>query len=192
MTGFFVLLFFASIISLITSMAKPDLFAKILIHSRKTAGLFFGGLFILSIILIGATSPQSTTDVKGVSESLTPTPTTALAPTTITATSTLTLTPTNTPTPTVYAAPTATPMPIEYYAPTATPTQVPVQQPTTNSQGLSNDNYYTNVDGNQVHSPAYSDTIPAGATAICGDGTYSFSQHRSGTCSHHGGVAQWL
>ena len=33
---------------------------------------------------------------------------------------------------------------------------------------------------------------PPGATARCTDGTYSFSQHRSGTCSHHGGVAQWL
>ncbi len=33
---------------------------------------------------------------------------------------------------------------------------------------------------------------PPGATARCGDGTYSYSQHRSGTCSHHGGVAVWL
>lgn len=33
---------------------------------------------------------------------------------------------------------------------------------------------------------------PAGATALCRDGTYSFSAHRSGTCSHHGGVARWL
>nr|WP_273944661.1 DUF3761 domain-containing protein [Kutzneria chonburiensis] len=33
---------------------------------------------------------------------------------------------------------------------------------------------------------------PAGATAKCKDGTYSFSQHRSGTCSGHGGVAVWL
>jgi uncharacterized protein YraI len=33
---------------------------------------------------------------------------------------------------------------------------------------------------------------PAGATAICNDGTYSFSANRRGTCSHHGGVAQWL
>lgn len=33
---------------------------------------------------------------------------------------------------------------------------------------------------------------PAGATAQCRDGTYSFSQHHSGTCSHHGGVAMWL
>src|SRR5438309_7393513 len=33
---------------------------------------------------------------------------------------------------------------------------------------------------------------PSGATARCRDGTYSFSKHRSGTCSHHGGVATWL
>ena len=33
---------------------------------------------------------------------------------------------------------------------------------------------------------------PAGATAICRDGTYSYSQNHSGTCSHHGGVRQWL
>lgn len=33
---------------------------------------------------------------------------------------------------------------------------------------------------------------PAGATAKCKDGTYSFSQHHSGTCSHHDGVAEWL
>lgn len=60
--------------------------------------------------------------------------------------------------------------------------------------GLSNDNYYTNVDGNRVHSPAYSldGDVPAGASARCRDGTYSFSQNRRGTCSHHGGVADWL
>lgn len=33
---------------------------------------------------------------------------------------------------------------------------------------------------------------PPGATALCRDGTYSFSKHHSGTCSHHGGVAKWL
>lgn len=32
---------------------------------------------------------------------------------------------------------------------------------------------------------------PAGATARCNDGTYSYSQTRQGTCSHHGGVAEW-
>jgi hypothetical protein len=58
---------------------------------------------------------------------------------------------------------------------------------------LSNDRHYTNSNGQQVHSPAYSSAAaPAGATAVCRDGTYSFSQHRSGTCSHHGGIAKWL
>jgi Protein of unknown function (DUF3761) len=39
---------------------------------------------------------------------------------------------------------------------------------------------------------ARADTPPPGATARCRDGTYSFSQHHQGTCSHHGGVAEWL
>jgi hypothetical protein len=33
---------------------------------------------------------------------------------------------------------------------------------------------------------------PSGATARCKDGTYSFSTSRTGTCSHHGGVAEWF
>jgi hypothetical protein len=32
----------------------------------------------------------------------------------------------------------------------------------------------------------------SGATAECRDGTYSYSAHRRGTCSHHGGVKRWL
>ena len=50
---------------------------------------------------------------------------------------------------------------------------------------------YVNVDGVRVPSPVFSDTRPAGATARCRDGSYSFSQHRRGTCSYHGGVAVW-
>lgn len=34
-------------------------------------------------------------------------------------------------------------------------------------------------------------TIPNYASARCADGTYSYSAHRSGTCSWHHGVAQW-
>jgi hypothetical protein len=51
---------------------------------------------------------------------------------------------------------------------------------------------YVNSAGNTVCSPEHSPTAPAGATAQCEDGTYSFSESRSGTCSHHGGVAKWL
>ena len=28
-------------------------------------------------------------------------------------------------------------------------------------------------------------------TAVCRDGSKSYSQHHRGTCSHHGGVAYW-
>jgi uncharacterized protein YraI len=52
--------------------------------------------------------------------------------------------------------------------------------------------YYTNTYGQKVQSPTYSKSPPAGATALCKDGTYSFSRNRRGTCSHHGGVARWL
>jgi len=51
---------------------------------------------------------------------------------------------------------------------------------------------YVNSVGNTVCSPYASNSAPAGATAQCIDGTYSFSQSRSGTCSHHGGVSTWL
>ena len=52
--------------------------------------------------------------------------------------------------------------------------------------------YYTNSAGQRVQSPTYYSSAPRGATARCVDGTYSFSKNRRGTCSHHGGVAQWL
>jgi hypothetical protein len=32
---------------------------------------------------------------------------------------------------------------------------------------------------------------PEGKTALCKDGEYSPSRHRSGTCSRHGGVVYW-
>ena len=59
--------------------------------------------------------------------------------------------------------------------------------------------YYRNSYGNEVPRPCGnwhvpSTTPPTGATALCGDGTYSYSQHpySGGTCSHHGGVVQRL
>ena len=51
---------------------------------------------------------------------------------------------------------------------------------------------YINSSGHCVHRPVKAPTAPAGASAKCRDGTFSFSEHRQGTCSHHGGVAQWL
>jgi hypothetical protein len=53
---------------------------------------------------------------------------------------------------------------------------------------------YTNAAGEQVHSPAHTvdNKVPQGASAKCRDGSYSFSKSHRGTCSHHGGVANWL
>jgi hypothetical protein len=49
--------------------------------------------------------------------------------------------------------------------------------------------YYRNVSGHCLHRPA---SNPAGSTARCPDGTYSYSEHASGTCSYHGGVGRWI
>jgi hypothetical protein len=51
---------------------------------------------------------------------------------------------------------------------------------------------YVNSRGNTVCRPEVSSSAPSGATARCRDGSYGFSQSRRGTCSSHGGVAEWL
>ena len=51
---------------------------------------------------------------------------------------------------------------------------------------------YVNSKGQTVKRPENCSAAPAGATAQCRDGTYSFSRSRRGTCSRHGGVAKWL
>ena len=57
---------------------------------------------------------------------------------------------------------------------------------------LSRHDCYINSDGTPVHRPARDDRgEPQGDRALCRDGSYSFSQHRDGTCSHHGGVQRW-
>lgn len=73
------------------------------------------------------------------------------------------------------------------------PKPAPVAATTYSPPALSCPNgTYVNSYGNTVCRPYTSSSAPAGATAKCVDGTYSFSQHHSGTCSYHGGVAQWL
>lgn len=51
---------------------------------------------------------------------------------------------------------------------------------------------YTNSKGMTITSPTRSITAPKNATALCKDGTYSFSKTRKGTCSGHRGVKKWL
>lgn len=65
-------------------------------------------------------------------------------------------------------------------APTAAPTVAPTTAPPAPVGG-----------GGGTSNDPYADAKAAGATAVCADGTWSFSQNRSGTCSHHGGVHWW-
>lgn len=57
---------------------------------------------------------------------------------------------------------------------------------------LASTGYYYNSNHSKVSSPIHTEIIPVGASAQCRDLTYSFSQSRRGTCSHHGGVKKWL
>ena len=59
-------------------------------------------------------------------------------------------------------------LPSDTPTPTLIPTRVPMYYPSTN------ENYYD---------------YPS---AVCEDGTYSYSLNRQGTCSHHGGVSIWM
>lgn len=65
------------------------------------------------------------------------------------------------------------------------------QKDTTATFDAAPNGYYENTYGNQVPRPYKAPAIPAGASARCRDGSYSFSQSRRGTCSHHGGVSVW-
>jgi hypothetical protein len=51
--------------------------------------------------------------------------------------------------------------------------------------------YYRSVDGSLVHRPTKEAGDFGHVTAVCADGSNSFSHSHRGTCSHHGGVAEW-
>jgi uncharacterized protein DUF3761 len=141
-------------------------------------------LATLSALLIGSTGcqygattepaiPQVSPTQVGTSASPTPDPTLLVIPS-------LDPAPPAAPRP---AAPVQAPPPAAAASVPASPTQ---------ENGLCDADYYRNSNGNCVHRPEQAPAPPAGATARCADGKYSFSQHRQGTCSGHGGVAQWL
>jgi Protein of unknown function (DUF3761) len=138
---------------------------------------------------------------------------TTLAPTTTSATTTTTTataaTATNTgaaPTVETTVAPTAAPTfssaQLAYFEAidNASKAPQPPQPPATTVPPVANatpavgcgDASYVNSQGNCIQRPIAASSAPAGATAKCNDGTYSFSQSRSGTCSKHKGVAVWL
>jgi hypothetical protein len=153
--------------------------------------------FLVAFVVVGVTAPPAparpVTDVAALPVATVPA-TTAVA-------STL-------PRPTT--APAAEPAPVADHSVTVTlaaePPTVAVRSPSATASDPSSvaggepglpaacggDTHYRNVDGACVPRPAAAVSAPQGATARCHDGTYSFSLNHRGTCSEHGGVAEFL
>jgi hypothetical protein len=91
------------------------------------------------------------------------------------------------------AASFAGPVRAQLVPPAGAPTTAP-KKAEPNETDLQTHGRYVNKAGQEVHAPAKSvdGKVPAGASAKCGDGSYSFSKNHRGTCSHHAGVASWL
>jgi hypothetical protein len=87
------------------------------------------------------------------------------------------------------AAPAATPAPAP--APAATPPPATTKAPATTTTPAPKSTSSSST-STKAPTTAAGNTDPTGATAKCKDGTYSKSQHHSGTCSSHGGVDTWL
>lgn len=177
MSTIFVLIFFASLVTLPIALIKPAIFS-FLTTSRKGLGLVLGTTALASLIAAAVTAaPLSNNSQSSNSDKTTLIQQTkeSSSPAAVKAAATVSATPaTQSATPSV-----AAPKPQPTNPP---PGPAPVPQPKT----------YVNSSGNTVQSPTVYPSAPAGATAKCVDGTYSFSQHRQGTCSHRGGVAEWL
>jgi hypothetical protein len=152
--------------------------------NRSIAAGTWLGVFVALVIVSALAGPPPSTPLSSRSKTSSPevaSATTHVPPVQVasesTPTPTFKPTPTPTdkpsPTPLPSPSPTSTPRPAPTAAPTAPPTPVPVQP---------------------APPPAvdtYAAATAAGATAVCADGSWSFSQNRSGTCSHHGGVHWW-
>ncbi len=168
MSTIFFLLFFISFICLVVGLISPHIFSRnIRGVTRKKISLIFGGALIASLFFIGLFDYSAgLTEIKD---------------------------------PLQEGSEKESVLEIETKTPSFnisdTDEEIKVETPDrevlkTNPQ--TTPDYYINVDGNKIQSPTYYPSVPAGASALCRDGTYSFSQNRRGTCSHHGGVAQWL
>ena len=136
-----------------------------------------------ALTLIGAVGggTPSSTGQPTAQVATTPSPTIAGSPTPAFVVATpVAPSPTPTPPPPT-VAPTPVPTPVR---PTPVPTRVPTPVAAAPVSGLGANAASRSSDPDAA-------AAAAGASAVCADGTYSFSQHRSGTCSHHGGVHWW-
>jgi len=111
---------------------------------------------------------------------------------TATLTPSATLTPTNTFTPTATFTPTISETPTITYTPTITFTATITSTPSKTSTPTKTRTPIPSRTLVVIITSIPQNNIPQGVTAICEDGSYSYSEHRQGTCSHHGGVKQWI
>jgi hypothetical protein len=148
------------------TMTKRDLF---LLGVGTCFGIFICSVMAFLLVLSDGANTPTPTPVPSFTRTFTPTSTP-----TQTSTSTQTITPfpegvivilTYTPTTSPTPTVTRTPIPTKTKRPTQVPTRI-IVQPTSNPL--------------------------QGVTAICKDGSYSYSKNASGTCSGHGGVKKWI
>jgi hypothetical protein len=158
---------------------------------RKLAAIGAGGALVVAV-LAGAHGKSPASPSSGPATSSPAPAQRAATP----ATPVIVPSPAPSPSPAVFVVPTPTVVPAASPSVTVRPSSAPkttaappASAPAPASCG---GDYYRNVDGDCIHRPVSSSTAPAGATAECRDGSYSFSQHHQGTCSGHGGVAEWL
>ncbi|MGH3429187.1 MAG: DUF3761 domain-containing protein, partial [Mycobacteriales bacterium] len=151
-------------------------------HARLLASVI-GGVLLCAALLSGCGddsgvtgsdgSPSPTTPAATVIPPLSPSPVTASSPSA----------------PTVAAPQAKAPVPQHVAPPASSGSKAKPQAP---PSACDTKTHYVNSKGSCVPRPAQAASAPAGATAKCKDGAYSFSQSRRGTCSGHGGVAAWL
>ena len=161
-------------------MARPKLSANPWLRGALIGA---GVLFIGGAALGGCDSGTAIPTISGNVSTITTIPTD---------TTTTIATTTTTPVTSTVDVPIVTTVPLP--APTTVEAAVP-QQGSGGSGGSETScgsDSYVNSDGQCVHDPVQAPSAPTGATAKCQDGSYSFSKHHSGTCSGHGGVAEWL
>jgi hypothetical protein len=162
---------------------------------RKGVKIPLGCLITVAVVSMICSSVFCVTAAGGVIKGSTPTPTRdtsqakslALTSAWLAATQTAMALPTSTftattiPTETLTASPsptlanTATPLPTLTFTPVPTATAAPYLPPAAPAQPAQPTSNY-----------------PANLTAICNDGSYSYSKTARGTCSGHDGVRTWI
>ncbi|WP_433522968.1 DUF3761 domain-containing protein [Nocardia pseudovaccinii] len=158
---------------------------SIRVNTLVGTGLALAGA--LTLLLSGCAPQSSGPGLTAATASITTSKVTS-TPVATTSPQPTTAAPTTAPPTTSVAPPAAVPAPPAPIASAPPAAAAPLAQ----SQPSCGNDSYLNSDNQCVHRPQSAPAAPPGATARCTDGTYSYSQHRSGTCSHHGGVVAWL